>query len=96
MPLTGNPLTEGLLRDQSFLAGHRYPAKTSATSQTPGGIIAEESTACGGVSAPADAGSLGFGFKWMVGCTITLELMALDPIHRHWRCDKLTFGLLYA
>jgi 1,4-alpha-glucan branching enzyme len=59
-------------------------------------MIAEESTAWRGVSAPADAGGLGFGFKWIAGCTITLEYIALDPIHRHWRRDKLTFGLLYA
>jgi 1,4-alpha-glucan branching enzyme len=50
----------------------------------------------GGNSAPVDAGGLGFGFNWMAGCTITLESMVLDPVLRHWRCDKLTFGLLYA
>src|SRR5208337_1493580 len=59
--------------------------------------IAEESTAWGGVSAPADAGGLGFGFKWNMGwMNDTLEYMAEDPVHRRWHHHKMTFGLLYA
>ncbi|WP_091679578.1 1,4-alpha-glucan branching protein GlgB [Methylocapsa palsarum] len=59
--------------------------------------VAEESTAWSGVSAPTSAGGLGFGFKWNMGFMHdTLEYMALDPVHRRWRHDKLTFGLLYA
>ena len=64
----------------------------------PGAVmIAEESTAWPGVSAPVSAGGLGFHFKWNMGWMHdTLEYVALDPIYRRWSHDKLTFGLLYA
>ena len=64
----------------------------------PGSItIAEESTAWPGVSQPADAGGLGFGFKWNMGFMHdTLDYMARDPIHRRYHHDEMTFGLLYA
>jgi 1,4-alpha-glucan branching enzyme len=59
--------------------------------------IAEESTSWGGVSHPTSSGGLGFGFKWNMGwMNDTLEYMSHDPVHRKWRHDKLTFGLLYA
>ncbi|QGM46998.1 1,4-alpha-glucan branching protein GlgB [Methylocystis heyeri] len=59
--------------------------------------IAEESTSWAGVSHPTSAGGLGFGFKWNMGwMNDTLAYMATDPVHRKWRHDKLTFGLLYA
>jgi 1,4-alpha-glucan branching enzyme len=59
--------------------------------------IAEESTAWAGVSHPTDAGGLGFGFKWNMGWMHdTLSYMALDPVHRRWHHDRMTFGLLYA
>jgi 1,4-alpha-glucan branching enzyme len=66
--------------------------------ENPGAItIAEESTAWAGVSAPTHAGGLGFGFKWNMGWMHdTLDYMALDPVHRRWHHDRMTFGLLYA
>lgn len=67
-------------------------------SLAPGAVtIAEESTAWPGVSRPTSAGGLGFGFKWNMGwMNDTLAYMALDPIHRRFHHNKLTFGLLYA
>jgi len=64
----------------------------------PGAVtIAEESTAWPGVSMPTHAGGLGFGFKWNLGFMHdTLDYMALEPVHRKWHHDRLTFGLLYA
>ncbi|MFO1151488.1 MAG: 1,4-alpha-glucan branching protein GlgB [Alsobacter sp.] len=64
----------------------------------PGAItVAEESTAWPGVSQPAYAGGLGFGFKWNMGWMHdTLDYLSKDPVHRRWHHDKMTFGLLYA
>ncbi len=59
--------------------------------------IAEESTSFAGVSAPVDAGGLGFGFKWNMGfMNDTLSYMARDPVHRRFHHRDMTFGLLYA
>ena len=59
--------------------------------------IAEESTAWPGVSQPAHAGGLGFGYKWNMGWMHdTLKYMQRDPIHRRHHHSDLTFGLLYA
>ena len=59
--------------------------------------VAEESTSFPQVSAPVDAGGLGFGFKWNMGwMNDTLEFIAKDPIHRRHHHDQLTFGLHYA
>ncbi|MBU2956213.1 1,4-alpha-glucan branching protein GlgB [Paracoccus sp. 1_MG-2023] len=59
--------------------------------------VAEESTSFPKVSAPVDAGGLGFGFKWNMGwMNDTLRYMAHDPIHRSHHHDLMTFGLHYA
>jgi len=64
----------------------------------PGAVMmAEESTAWPGVSRPTFAGGLGFGFKWNMGWMHdTLEYLRLQPVHRRWGHDKMTFGLMYA
>ncbi|MDE2059033.1 MAG: 1,4-alpha-glucan branching protein GlgB [candidate division NC10 bacterium] len=59
--------------------------------------IAEESTAWPQVSRPTYMGGLGFGLKWNMGWMHDmLGYMALDPIHRSYHHNNLTFGLLYA
>jgi 1,4-alpha-glucan branching enzyme len=60
-------------------------------------IIAEESTAWPGVTRRSEIGGLGFGLKWDMGWMHdTLEYMSLDPIHRRFHHDKLTFRGIYA
>jgi 1,4-alpha-glucan branching enzyme len=59
--------------------------------------IAEESTAWPMVTRPTWVGGLGFGMKWDMGWMHdTLEYMKLDPVHRKYHHDKLTFRGLYA
>ena len=60
-------------------------------------MIAEESTAWGGVTAPTEHGGLGFGLKWNMGwMNDTLRYMAEEPINRRWHHGELTFSLIYA
>ncbi len=63
----------------------------------PGSItVAEESTDFNGVSRPPEMGGLGFWFKWNLGWMHdTLDYMKLDPVHRRYHHDLLTFGMLY-
>lgn len=59
--------------------------------------IAEESTSFPGVSAPVDAGGLGFGFKWNMGfMNDTLAYLEKEAIHRKHHHGEITFGLVYA
>jgi 1,4-alpha-glucan branching enzyme len=64
----------------------------------PGSImVAEESTAWPSVSRPAYVGGLGFTYKWNMGwMNDILEYLRLDPVHRRWHHQHLTFSLLYA
>jgi 1,4-alpha-glucan branching enzyme len=58
---------------------------------------AEESTSWPMVSRPTHIGGLGFTMKWDMGwMNDTLEYMELDPIHRRFHHDKLTFRRMYA
>jgi 1,4-alpha-glucan branching enzyme len=59
--------------------------------------IAEESTAWPMVSRPTYLGGLGFGYKWNMGWMHdTLSYMQLDPIHRKYHQNQLTFSIWYA
>jgi 1,4-alpha-glucan branching enzyme len=64
----------------------------------PGVIVAaEESTSWPLVSRPTYLGGLGFGFKWNMGWMHdVLDYMSLDPVHRKYHHNQLTFGLMYA
>jgi 1,4-alpha-glucan branching enzyme len=66
--------------------------------QTPGTLtIAEESTAWPLVSRPTYVGGLGFSMKWNMGWMHDmLEYMHLDPIHRRFHHNNITFSLMYA
>jgi 1,4-alpha-glucan branching enzyme len=65
--------------------------------EEPGAItIAEESTAWPGVTKPVSEGGLGFTFKWNMGWMHdTLTYFALDPVHRRYHQDQLTFAMVY-
>ena len=71
---------------------------TQCYTQHPGVVmIAEESTAWGGVSRPVSGGGLGFGFKWNMGwMNDSLRYMEKEPIHRKHHHGEATFSMLYA
>lgn len=59
--------------------------------------IAEESSAWPLVSRPTYVGGLGFSLKWNMGWMHDmLEYMHLDPIHRRYHHNNITFSLMYA
>ena len=82
------------------LAAIQFLQETNATvyKRYPGVMmIAEESTAFAGVSAPTDGGGLGFGFKWNMGWMHdSLKYMERDPAFRRYHHGEITFSMLYA
>jgi len=49
------------------------------------------------VSRPDYVGGLGFGLKWDMGWMHdTLQYMALDPVHRKYHHNEITFRMIYA
>jgi 1,4-alpha-glucan branching enzyme len=64
----------------------------------PGALmIAEESTSWPAVSRPTYDGGLGFDLKWNMGwMNDTLRYFALDPIHRQFHHNELTFSMIYS
>lgn len=77
-----------LLKEATSTAYRNYPGIM---------MIAEESTAWGGVSRSTDSGGLGFGYKWNMGWMHdTLSYLARDPIHRVHHHNEITFSILYA
>lgn len=59
-------------------------------------MIAEESTSFAGVTKRADAGGLGFGFKWNMGwMNDSLGYLGLNPFHRQYHHNDMTFAMVY-
>ena len=60
-------------------------------------MIAEDSTAWTGVTAPVHLDGLGFGFKWNLGWMHdTLSYLREDPIARQHHHREMTFAMVYA
>ncbi|EFX91524.1 glycogen branching enzyme [Actinobacillus ureae] len=58
--------------------------------------IAEESTSFSGITHAVSQQGIGFDYKWNMGwMNDTLRYMALDPIHRKYHHDWMTFGMIY-
>ena len=66
--------------------------------EVPGAItIAEESTSFRGVSHPVYLNGLGFTMKWNMGWMHDMfHYFKLDPIHRKYNQNDITFSLMYA
>ena len=76
------------LRELNELTHGRHPGTMT---------IAEESTSWPAVSRPVYVGGLGFTYKWNMGWMHDiLDYMKVDPIHRRWNHNLVTFALLYA
>jgi 1,4-alpha-glucan branching enzyme len=73
-------------------------ANATAYRRTPGVMmIAEESTAFPGVTAPTSVGGLGYGLKWNMGwMNDTLRYLAEEPINRRYHHHEITFSMVYA
>ncbi|MCI9888689.1 1,4-alpha-glucan branching protein GlgB [Micrococcales bacterium 31B] len=73
-------------------------ATATAYRRVPGiMMIAEESTAFSGVTAPTDYNGLGFGLKWNMGWMHdSLQYISKEPIHRQYHHNDLTFSMVYA
>jgi len=77
-----------LIRTLNAAAHERFPDAL---------MIAEESTAWPGVTAPVEKGGLGFDLKWNMGwMNDSLEYFRFDPLYRGKHQGKLTFSLHYA
>jgi len=76
------------LRELNAVVGDEFPDVL---------MIAEESTAWPGVTAPVADGGLGFSHKWNLGWMHdSLDYVGRDPVYRRHHHDELTFALLYA
>ena len=76
------------LQEATATAYKRYPGIM---------MIAEESTAWGGVTKPTTENGLGFGFKWNMGWMHdTLQYLHHEPVHRVYHHNEITFSILYA
>lgn len=59
-------------------------------------MMAEDSSDLPLITSPTYLGGLGFNFKWNMGwMNDMLKYMEMDPIHRKWHHNLLTFSFMY-
>lgn len=85
-------------RENLEAVGFLKELNEAVSTRCPGALmIAEESTAWPGVTAPVKDGGLGFSYKWNMGWMHdTLHYMEYNPLYRRHHHHELTFGLVYA
>ncbi|CAN5274585.1 1,4-alpha-glucan branching protein GlgB [soil metagenome] len=85
-------------RENLEAIGFLQEVNATAYKRNPGILmIAEESTAWPGVTAPTGGSGLGFGLKWNMGWMHdSLSYMAEDPINRSYHHSEITFSMVYA
>ncbi|MEO6822772.1 MAG: 1,4-alpha-glucan branching protein GlgB [Candidatus Nanopelagicales bacterium] len=92
--------TPNIFGGRENLEAVSFLQETNATAyrRSPGIVtIAEESTSWPGVTRATHLGGLGFGLKWNMGWMHdSLDYAALEPVHRQYHHDKVTFALMYA
>ena len=77
-----------LLKTMNHIVFDNYPSAL---------MIAEESTTWPLVTKPTYLGGLGFNYKWNMGwMNDMLRYMEMDPIHRKWHHNLVTFSFMYA
>lgn len=60
-------------------------------------MIAEDSSTFPGITTPTYLGGVGFNYKWNMGwMNDMLKYMQMDPIHRKWHHNLITFSFMYA
>lgn len=60
-------------------------------------MIAEESSAFGGITAPTSGGGLGFNLKWNMGWANDFyDYVSCDPLYRKYKHTALNFPIMYA
>jgi 1,4-alpha-glucan branching enzyme len=76
------------LRQLNDRVHHEYPGVM---------VLAEESTSWPMVTRPPEVGGLGFDIKWNMGWMHDmLAYTRLEPVHRSYHHNKITFSLFYA
>ena len=59
-------------------------------------LMAEDSSSYPNVTKPSSIGGLGFNYKWDMGwMNDTLKYFKLDPIHRKYHHNQITFSMMY-
>ncbi len=71
---------------------------TAVSAEFPDALmIAEESTAFPGITAPVEEGGLGFSLKWNMGfANDFFDYLSRDPLYRRYHHAALTFPMMYA